>query len=126
MLRSKRLRRSQLLNPIIAKSAASSCAKDAGVPTVDRSTDSGLSIAPILLVGAPAMTRPSPAPPVARILHHVAVLALFADVVLLVVAVALGGVDGSVGRAAGALVALVVIGNGLDGFWLPLFHRSSP
>jgi hypothetical protein len=68
----------------------------------------------------------SPAPPVTRILHHVPVLGLFADVVFFVVAVALGGVDGNIRRAAGALVALVVLGNGLDGFWLPLCHRWSP
>ena len=40
--------------------------------------------------------------------------ALFADVVLLVVAMTLGGVEGNVGRAAGALVALVVF---RDGRW---------
>jgi hypothetical protein len=54
------------------------------------------------------------------------VIALFADVVFFVVAVALGGVDGNIRRAAGAFVALIVLGNGLDGFWLPLCHRSSP
>jgi len=41
------------------------------------------------------------------------VIALLADVVLLVVAVALGGVDGNFGRAAGALVAPVAVGNGV-------------
>ena len=58
----------------------------------------------------------SPAPPVARILHQIPVLAGLADVVFLVVAVAFGGVEGRVGRAARALVALVVVGNGIDGF----------
>ena len=43
-------------------------------------------------------------------------IALLADVVLLVVAMALGGVDGSAGRAAGALVALVVFRDGRCGF----------
>jgi hypothetical protein len=43
------------------------------------------------------------------------VIALFADVLLLVVAVALGGVERNIRRAAGAFVTLVVLGNGLDG-----------
>ena len=55
-------------------------------------------------------------PSAARILRQIAVRGLFADVVLLVVAMALGGVEGNAGRAAGALVALVFVGNGLDGF----------
>src|SRR3954470_20357795 len=54
---------------------------------------------------------PSPRPAVARVLRQIAVLGLFADVVLLVVAMALGGVEGNVGRAAGALVTLVVLRN---------------
>src|SRR5436309_2245923 len=59
---------------------------------------------------------PSPRPAVARVLRHVAVLGLFADVVLLVIAMALGGVERNIGRAAGALVALVVLGNRRNGF----------
>src|SRR5436190_11947541 len=58
--------------------------------------------------GAPA---PSPRSAVARVLRQIAVRSLFADVVFLVVAMALGGVEGNVGRAAGALVALVVLGD---------------
>src|SRR4051812_31305272 len=49
---------------------------------------------------------PSPRPAVAGVLHEIAVGGLFADVVLFVVAMALGGVEGNVGLAAGALVAL--------------------
>ena len=64
----------------------------------------------------------SPTPSVTRILHHVPVIALLADIMLLVVAVALRGVDGNARRAAGALVALVVVGNGLDGFGRRLRH----
>ena len=68
--------------------------------------------------------RPSPRPAVARVLHHVAVVTLFADVVLFVVAMALGGVDGNLGRAARPLVTPVVLRNRLDGF---LFcHHQSP
>ena len=52
----------------------------------------------------------------AGVLRQVAVGGLLADVVLLVVAMAFGGVEGNGRRAAGALVALVVVGNGLDGF----------
>ena len=51
----------------------------------------------------------------ARVLRQIAVLGLFADVVLLVVAMALGGVERNAGRAAGALVALVVLGDGRCG-----------
>ena len=51
----------------------------------------------------------SPRPAVAGVLGQIAVLGLFADVVLLVVAMALGGVERNAGRAAGALVALVVL-----------------
>ena len=64
----------------------------------------------------------SPAPPVAGILHHVAVVALLPDVLLFVVAMALGGVERDFWRAAGTLVALVVVGDGGDGFG----HSSSP
>jgi hypothetical protein len=60
--------------------------------------------------------RISPRPLVARVLHHVAVIALLADVVLLVVAMALGSVEGNGRRAAGTLVALVAVGDGSDGF----------
>jgi hypothetical protein len=49
-------------------------------------------------------------------------IALFADIVFFVVAVALGGVEGDFGFAAGALVALVVFRDGLDGFG----HARSP
>jgi hypothetical protein len=41
---------------------------------------------------------------------------LLADIVFFVVAVALGGVEGDFGFAAGALVTFVVFGNGLDRF----------
>jgi hypothetical protein len=64
----------------------------------------------------------SPAPSVGRVLHHIAVIPLFANVVFFVVAVALGGVEGDLGFAAGALVALVVFRDGLDGFG----HARSP
>jgi hypothetical protein len=47
---------------------------------------------------------------------------LLANIVFFVVAVALGGVEGDFGFAAGALVALVVFGDGLDGFG----HKRSP
>jgi hypothetical protein len=60
---------------------------------------------------------PSPAPPIARVLHHIPVIPLRADVVFFVVAVALGGVEGDFGFAAGALVALVVFRDGLEWFW---------
>src|SRR5688572_31650909 len=59
---------------------------------------------------------PSPRPAVTRVLRHVAVPGLFADVVLLVVAMTLGGVEGNAGRAAGALVALVVFRDRRNGF----------
>src|SRR5882724_10587944 len=58
--------------------------------------------------------RALPRPPVAGVLDQIAVRGLLADVVLLVVAMALGGVERNTGRAAGALVALVVVGNGLN------------
>jgi hypothetical protein len=60
--------------------------------------------------------------PARRILHQIPVFALFADVVLFVVAVAFGGVDGNARSAAGALVAPVVAGNGIDGFCLRFCH----
>jgi len=66
------------------------------------------------------------APPVAGVLHHIAVVALLADVLLFVVAMALGGVDGRAGRAAGAFVALVLLGDRLDGFCHGFCHCSSP
>jgi hypothetical protein len=53
------------------------------------------------------------------------VLGLLADVVFLVVAMALGGVDGNLGRAAGPLVTLVVLGNRFDGFRLSVCPKSS-
>src|SRR6476619_3502938 len=62
-------------------------------------------------LGDPFRVSPSPRPPVAGILRHVAVPGLLADVVLLVVAMALGGVERHVGGTAGALVALVVLGD---------------
>jgi hypothetical protein len=65
---------------------------------------------------------PSTRPSVARVLRQIAVRGLFANVVLLVVAMAPGGVDGNAGRAAGALVAPVVVGNGLDGLCRRLCH----
>jgi len=67
---------------------------------------------------------PSPAPSIAGVLRHIPVAALFADVVFFVVAVALGGVERDLRFAAGALVALVVFGNGLDGF--RFCHARSP
>jgi hypothetical protein len=70
----------------------------------------------------PVLAVRSPAPPIARVLHQIAVIALFADVVFFVVAVALGGVEGDFGFAAGALVGLVVFRDGLDGFG----HKRSP
>src|SRR4051812_32341731 len=57
-----------------------------------------------------------PAPAMAGVLGQVAVGGLFADIVFFVVAVAFGGVERDGWRAAGALVALVVVGNGRDGF----------
>src|SRR5258707_8189233 len=70
--------------------------------------------------------HPAPRPPVAGVLRHVAVLGLLADVVFFVVAMALGGVDGNLGRAARSLVALVILGNRLDGFLQRLCHHRSP
>src|SRR5882724_11267725 len=66
---------------------------------------------------------PSPRSPAAGVLRQIAVRGLLADVVLLVVAMALGGVEGNIGRAAGPLVALVLVGNGLDGFGERFCHR---
>src|ERR1700736_989599 len=60
--------------------------------------------------------KASPRPSIARVLRQIAMRGLFADVVLLVVAMALGGIEGNAGRAAGALVALVVVGHGLKRF----------
>jgi hypothetical protein len=51
---------------------------------------------------------------------------LLADIVFFVVAVALGGVEGDGGGAAGAFVALVVVGNRRDGFGQGFCHASSP
>jgi hypothetical protein len=48
---------------------------------------------------------------------------LLADVLFLVVAMALGGVERTAWRAAGALVALVVFGSGFYGFGLGFCHR---
>src|SRR5215472_13208045 len=62
----------------------------------------------------------------ARILREIPVRGLFADVVLLVVAMALGGVERNGGRAAGALVALLVLGNGWEGPVQRLCHCWSP
>jgi hypothetical protein len=67
-----------------------------------------------------------PRPLVARVLHQIAVRGLFADVVLLVVAMAFGGVEGNGGRTAGALVALVVVGNRRDGFRHGFRHPLAP
>src|SRR6266403_536621 len=64
----------------------------------------------------------SPRAPVAGVLGHVAVPGLLADVVFFVVAMAPGGVDGNLGRAAGPLVTPVVLWNRLDGF-LPGHHQ---
>src|SRR4030088_2621954 len=67
-----------------------------------------------------------PRPSVRRILHQIPVLRLLADVLFLVVAMAPGGVEGNAGCAAGALVALVFLGNRLDGFGQWFCHRWSP
>jgi hypothetical protein len=56
-----------------------------------------------------------PRPSVTRILHQIPVSGLLADVLFLVVAMALGGV--------GALVALIVFGSGFYGFGLGFCHR---
>src|SRR5260370_35422649 len=69
---------------------------------------------------------PSPRPPVAGVLRHVAGLGLLADIVFLVVAMALGGVDGNLGAAAGPLVTLVSLGNRVVGFRLRVFLRLRP
>src|SRR4051794_25088906 len=76
---------------------------------------------------------PGAAPPLASaaaamagVLRQVAVGGLFADVVLFVVAVALGGVERDFWRAAGALVAAVVIGNGRDGCVERFRHAAPP
>src|SRR5438105_750235 len=53
-------------------------------------------------------------------------LGLLADVLFFVVAMAFGGVDGNLGRAARSLVALVVLGNRLDGFLQRFCHHQSP
>jgi hypothetical protein len=73
-----------------------------------------------------------PRPSAARVLHQIPVRGLFADVVLFVVAMALGGVEGNGGRAAGALVALIVVGNGRNRFgrrfrhgWLRCARREN-
>ena len=68
----------------------------------------------------------SPRPPVAGVLRHIAMLALLADVLFFVVAMALGGVDGNLGRAAGSL--LLSSGTGLMVFFsgfviIPLRYR---
>ena len=65
------------------------------------------------------MTAP-PAPSIARILRHVAVIALFADVLLFVVAVALGGVEGDVGALPGPLWLWLSSGTG----WMVLVMRG--
>jgi hypothetical protein len=62
----------------------------------------------------------------AGVLHEIAVRGLFADVVLLVVAMALGGVEWNGRRAAGPLVTLRLLRNGLDGLVQRLCHRWSP
>src|SRR6266436_2022511 len=68
----------------------------------------------------------SPRPSVTGVLRHIAVPGLLADVVFFVVAMAPGGVERNLGRAAGSLVALVVLGNRLDGFLRWLGHHPSP
>jgi hypothetical protein len=64
-----------------------------------------------------------PRPSVTRILHQIPVSGLLADVLFLVVAMALGGVERTAWRAAGALVALIVFGSGFYGFGLGFCHR---
>src|SRR5258705_8618598 len=73
-----------------------------------------------------ALPTPSAAPSIARILHQIPMVALLANIVFFVVAVAFGGVEGDGGGAAGTLVALVVVGNGRDGFGQGFCHASSP
>src|SRR6266702_6401115 len=67
-----------------------------------------------VMAAAPYLLKVSPRPFIARVLRQITMRGLFADVVLLVVAMALGGVEGNSGRAAGALVALVAVGNRLN------------
>src|SRR5229473_3073110 len=87
--------------------------------------DSGFALrAPWNDGGAPAAL--SPLPPIARVLRQIAVLGLLADVLFFVIAMALGGVEGNAGRAAGALVTLVVLGNRRDGFCACFCHARSP
>jgi hypothetical protein len=62
----------------------------------------------------------------AGVLHEIAVRGLFADVVLLVVAMALRGVERNGRRAAGPLGALRVRWHGLDGLVQRFCHRRSP
>jgi len=62
----------------------------------------------------------------AGVLRQIAVRGLFADVVLFIVAMALGGVQGNTGGAARPLVALVVLRDRLDGFCERFCHRWSP
>jgi hypothetical protein len=62
----------------------------------------------------------------AGVLHEIAVRGLLADVVLLVVAMAFCRVQWNGRSAAGSLVALRILRNGLDGFVQRLCHRWSP
>src|SRR2546430_2813096 len=64
-----------------------------------------------MTMGRRQLAPPLPRSPVAGVLREIAVGGLLANIVLLVVAMALGGVEGNVGRAAGALVALVILGD---------------
>ena len=71
-------------------------------------------------------SSPSPRAPVTGVLREIAVRGLFTDVVLLVVAMALGGVERNGRRAARALVALVLVGDRLDGLGERFCHHASP
>ncbi len=98
--------------------------------------DAGANVPPIIRCGGYG-SRPSPGrqrslpnnratlprPSVAGILDQIAVRGLLADVVLLVVAMAPGGVERNAWCAAGALVALVVVGNGPDRRGLRFRHH---
>jgi hypothetical protein len=62
----------------------------------------------------------------AGVLRQISVRGLFAGVVLLIVAMTLGGIERNRGRAAWPLVALIVLGDRLDVFGEGFCHCSSP
>src|SRR3569623_1168741 len=65
-------------------------------------------------------------PPVTGVLGQIAMRGLVANVVLLVVAMAFGGVEWLAGGAAGAFMTLVFLGNRLDDFRERGCHFPSP